>query len=547
MSIEIIILHEGRFPGGMIAGGCTTVLVKTEDKKFLIDFGDKHQIDDVLNALEETGIKTKELDVVSYTHRHSDHMGAESLFYREPAKIVDPFQENAETFFSPLTIVDTSGHSKEHASFFIKEAVVKKVEDGRVKKIGKKENIIIAGDAVINEKYFKEKKVLWTKGSKWEAKTSMKKIKAHADYIIPGHGAPFNVEIHNLTSEEFEENIKELTPEDSMVMPRARRLDEYLKRIEEQGFPKPELEPGDRVLDLGCGYCRATYDIIKKAAGGWCTNPKCYRSYEEPYYADTMPELVDFKCKNCGKRVDTGRVVGVDVSEKALKKGETYLRNKLNPDKYLVIRATENEMKGTRILKTYGVNPNLRIRRMRELDKKFHNRKVIPLYQTSIVEDLALPINYFDKVFAIYVLLYVEDIAEALLDILQILKLGGRAYVVAARPLYILKKEITPEIWKEFLNRTLKVKNRNPPKTIKEMGLAEEITPAEFYKKFFGNAVKVEEGKKVKSFMLEKVKDVNVRKVKKSIEMPKEPWPEGRDEKLALRFGYTVYSFYKVK
>ncbi len=547
MGIEIIILHEGKFPRGMIAGGCTTVFVKTEDKKFLIDFGDNHQIDYILEALKVAGTKTKELDFVSYTHRHSDHMGAEKIFYREPAKIVDPFQENAKMFFSPLKIIDTSGHSEEHASFFIKEALVKELENGKVKTIGKKKNIIIAGDAVINEKYFKEKKVLWMKGSRWEAKTSLKKIKANADYIIPGHGAPFNVEIHNLTSEEFEENIKELTPEKSMVMPRARRLDEYLKRIEDQGFPKPELEPGDRVLDLGCGYCRATYDMIKKVAGGWCSNPKCYRSYEEPYYADTIPELVDFKCKNCGSIVDTGRVVGVDISEEALKKGETYLRNKLNPDKYLVIRATESELKGTRILKKYGVSSDLRRRRLRELDKKFHNRKVIPLYQTSIVEDLALPINYFDKVLAIYVLLYVEDIAEALLDILQILKPGGKAYVVAARPLYILKKEITPEIWKEFLGKTLKVKNRNPPKTIKEMDLAEELTPAEFYKKFFGDAVKVEEGKKIKSFMLEKVKDVNVKKVKKRIEMPKEPWPEDRNEKLALRLGYTVYSFYKIK
>ena len=562
--VELIILREGSLGGKNSVHKCTSVLVKTPNFTYLIDPGSLEYIRDIADALKVLGMTIKDIDFITYTHEHEDHIGSIEYFKDRHISVIDPFHETADSLLMPsIHIMKTKGHVANHVSFYLKKADVFEVKNGKLEELGEFDDIIIAGDAVINKEYLQYGRTFPGTKYKLMATRSRGRIYRIAKLIIPGHGPCFETKDvtiipHNLTSEEYIDNLERIRPKGLPSIKRNRDFEDYLKILRNSDLPLPEIEPGQRILDLGSGYCHATLDLIKKVDGGYCPNKKCYR-HSVPYHY--LPTLVDFRCneyitgpdgkrRRCNSIVDTGRVVAVDLSEESLEICERYLRKNLD-DRYVVIRASESELKNIEVLKKYGVSPGLDRRNLIELDRKL-NRKVIPLYQISIVQDISLPMNYFDRIFGIFVLTYVEDLAEALMDIFEILKVGGRGYFVGSHPMFILKKDITPEVWSQILLETVYY-GKNAGSVVSRLGIADIWYPKEFYEKFIGDDyVEVTEGREPRVFMVEKLKEMRTKKflkLKKRINRPDDPLSEDlkNPEKLAIRIGYRLYPFYKIK
>jgi hypothetical protein len=111
---------------------------------------------------------------------------------------------------------------------------------------------------------------------------------------------------------------------------------------------------------------------------------------------------------------------------------------------------------------------------------------------------------------------YVVDILPSILDIIDVLKVGGKAYIVGSRPLYILDKPLTSSQKKEL---EFLVLNRKYPITIacQKLGIKKLYTIPEFLEKYVEN-VKITVKKEKKSFIIEKTGKTNVHKLAKNHE-----------------------------
>ena|GEM_PF-6332953 len=601
---EVIILHEGNMPQEFLDGEemeneklkCSTVLVRTCKFNFVIDPGAPYQMDDVGIGIETVLSEDEPLDFMTYTHLHHDHVSSFEQYKKAGIQVIDPRRKDTKSFFGPnIETIDTSGHLSGHKSFLIKNATVKKIVKGKLKKLGDYKKVVFSGDAVINQQYLETNNV-WVSEKHGRAVRDMHKLYELADFIIPGHGPAFKKEdvvlkIHNLTSQEYIDLISSTKPtEDGKTMTRYRFFwdikdykthigrkmgrNELLKRDENNycadikrfGLPKPDVRPGMRVLDLGCGYCFAMLDLIEVACAGYCTNEKCMRGPKgEPYNFFSPKVYVGSRCDamyrpaegepkvRCNHPIEMGRVVGVDLSEEALRKGEKHLRNKLD-NRFVVIRASDNKMENIETLKKYGVDEATERRKMSSLDRKL-NRKVIPLYQKSVTDMISLPLNYFDLIVSDYMMIYVEEIIEALLQILQSLKVGGKAYIIGSHPFYIMDKEISAEDWRKLILHVTR-ESKTVSSYVKPRGLAKRYTPASFYEEFFSGYTRVTVGKSEMSILVEKKEEIpqeDFDQLYDTFIQPLEPWPDtiptDQREKMAIRCKdrYRLETFYQKK
>ena len=178
----------------------TVILVKTDDLNILIDPGwqDAGMPDRLLNDLHYFGLKPKDIDEIFITHWHNDHWNGIPLFpgvkvsyagispsiVRKYLKEIAEGRElvrlsEGEEWHSGMELISTNGHTS---------------HDHSVKMQFKDKTYIASGDAIVSKMYYETKTFFPNHRvvkNRADLLVSYDKIVRLADFIIPGHDAPF--------------------------------------------------------------------------------------------------------------------------------------------------------------------------------------------------------------------------------------------------------------------------------------------------------------------------------------------------------------------
>jgi len=222
-SISMLKINKalGRF------GDSSITYIKYKGNNYIIDTGFANEIDisdknltfnerSLKNIFNQYDLTFNDIDGIFITHWHTDHFGNLRLFSnakiysflpdkeiyseifnnydlsRDFSLNIDRIAEfynfshllpviflNEKDEFAGCRIFPTPGHTLLHCSLLIEYLKVK---------------IIVAGDAIVSQSYFDHDEI-WQYNSgnlgKESCIKSMHKITSIADYIIPGHGHPF--------------------------------------------------------------------------------------------------------------------------------------------------------------------------------------------------------------------------------------------------------------------------------------------------------------------------------------------------------------------
>lgn len=170
---------------------CSTTLIWSNDKTILVDPGAHSEL--LLESMRANNIEIDDIDIIYLSHYHPDHFLNIRLFPN--AQILDGevqwFTDSEERFheeFIPETevkILQTPGHSAEHTSLLIETeskgtvCIAQDVfwwKDGLQKTDDYDELINLEDEFASDMKSLRD---------------SRKKVLEIADWIIPGHGKPF--------------------------------------------------------------------------------------------------------------------------------------------------------------------------------------------------------------------------------------------------------------------------------------------------------------------------------------------------------------------
>jgi glyoxylase-like metal-dependent hydrolase (beta-lactamase superfamily II) len=178
----------------------TVTLVKTDGLNILIDPGwhDLGKPDRLLSDLQYFGLKPKDIDELFITHWHHDHWNGVSLFpgvrvsyagisegvVKKHLKDDTEGRElirlrEGEEWHPGIEIISTEGHTS---------------HDHSVKMCFKDKTYIATGDAIVSKMYYETKTFFpnhRVEKCRDELLESYDKIVSQADFIIPGHDAPF--------------------------------------------------------------------------------------------------------------------------------------------------------------------------------------------------------------------------------------------------------------------------------------------------------------------------------------------------------------------
>ncbi|MFX1296559.1 MAG: MBL fold metallo-hydrolase [Promethearchaeota archaeon] len=192
------------------AGDSAVIHIENEGKHYLVDTGYANESDfsqkninyneiNLRNQLKLYNLKFEDISGIFITHWHADHFANLPLFPNAKIYCYNPkkmaFNSIAERFkfekllpvislnigdeFAGCKLFPTPGHTQFHCSLLLDFWNLK---------------IIIAGDAIVSQSYFDHDEVWpYNTGNLGDiiCKNSMKKIIEVADYILPGHGHPF--------------------------------------------------------------------------------------------------------------------------------------------------------------------------------------------------------------------------------------------------------------------------------------------------------------------------------------------------------------------
>jgi len=191
-------------------GDSSVIHIKYDEEHYLIDTGFANEAfitlenfiyneKDLRDRLSLQSLTFEDIVGVFITHWHADHFGNLRLFPNAKIYCYNPENENyhllAKRFlfdkklpiislneddeFAGCRLFPTPGHTRWHCSLLADFPNFK---------------IVIAGDAIVSHSYY-EHDAVWPYNAgqlgEAEAKQSMHKIIEVADYIIPGHGHPF--------------------------------------------------------------------------------------------------------------------------------------------------------------------------------------------------------------------------------------------------------------------------------------------------------------------------------------------------------------------
>jgi len=159
----------------------TMVLVRDKKLNIITDPGVISDQKIIVEALKKEGLKVEDIDMVFITHSHLDHYRNVGMF--KDAKVLEYFgiweKEEVEDFEGDLTknikIIKTPGHDLTSLTMLVKTA------RGLVAICG---DVFWKENGPKNDSYASDLDKL---------KKSRAKVLKLADYIIPGHGAEFEV------------------------------------------------------------------------------------------------------------------------------------------------------------------------------------------------------------------------------------------------------------------------------------------------------------------------------------------------------------------
>jgi N-acyl homoserine lactone hydrolase len=203
----IKILFQG-FPGRATRGylGWSSVVLIEMDKKMLFDTGNWGDREELLSQLRLKGFDPQDIDTVILSHLHFDHcinlplfpkaevvMSEEAFKYAKsvrddlfiPEWIVDyllsirkrvRFVKGDTVLDEGITLIETPGHTPGSISCLVRKGNLR---------------VTLTGDAVKNAYEFVSGTPDMSRDMEASRQT-IKKIRQHADIIIPGHDRPFS-------------------------------------------------------------------------------------------------------------------------------------------------------------------------------------------------------------------------------------------------------------------------------------------------------------------------------------------------------------------
>ncbi|NHN32966.1 MBL fold metallo-hydrolase [Paenibacillus agricola] len=185
--------NKYRYPNEKKEIICSTTLIEGNGIRIIVDPGWRDE--PLLEQLKQENLTTDQIDILYLTHMHADHIRSSRLFPNArllaPAKELENWKhkiseadrdilERAEPvqgqIYEDIAIIETPGHTMGHTSVLFQS-------DGR--------RILVAADAVLCIEYYEHREVHVISEDMELAKQTIDRIKTLADFIIPGHDAPF--------------------------------------------------------------------------------------------------------------------------------------------------------------------------------------------------------------------------------------------------------------------------------------------------------------------------------------------------------------------
>lgn len=171
----------------------TCTLLETSDGRLLVDPSPEPML------LEErlfatTGLRPDAIDMVFLTHAHGDHRFGIELFAGKPwlmasagleewreqdadaDDVINRFLPAEENMLNGIELLLSPGHTHGHHS------LLTETEWGR---------LVVAGDAVMTHDFFNAEQGFHNSVDFQQASETIRRIKARADLVIPGHGNYF--------------------------------------------------------------------------------------------------------------------------------------------------------------------------------------------------------------------------------------------------------------------------------------------------------------------------------------------------------------------
>lgn len=177
--------------GRILDARSSVTLIISGPRKIVVDTGLEGEADRIIKAIARLGLKPEQIDSVVNTHSHPDHCGNNQFFSQAVILALAP--QDRQMIGPGVWALATPGHSLDSLS-----VVVGPVPE--ITKTAKTPNessmtpiIVIAGDALPTLGNFQKNVPPALHVDRDLAVSSMEKIIALADIVVPGHDFPFSV------------------------------------------------------------------------------------------------------------------------------------------------------------------------------------------------------------------------------------------------------------------------------------------------------------------------------------------------------------------